>query len=132
MSYTFGNFSVKIFMSVSPKLLRVFYKGTEQRIKIYDGTPDSKILELIKRVFKITEDNSRIYFQDADGDILLLPSPIIDGLCVYIYIEPTMMPTPPVAQTTSLLPGFKWDPTFSKCNGPIRSNAPSFAQANVN
>ena len=102
-----------------PKLLRVFYKGTEQRIKVFRNTSDSKIREIVKKLFKITEDESQIYFQDSDGDILILPSPIIDGLCVYIYVKPTMDPTPPVHQvSTNLLPGFKWDPTYSSKDGP--------------
>ena len=59
-------------MDKEQKTLHVYYKGSEQRIKLYDGTEEEKILKLIKRVFKITAPDERIYFQDENGDLLLL------------------------------------------------------------
>ena len=73
-------------MSISPNLLRVFYKGTEQRIKIFEGTPNSDILNLIKRAFHIEECISKIFLQDEDGDLLCIPPKIPNGLCVYVYV----------------------------------------------
>ena len=61
-------------MDKEQKTLHVYYKGSEQRIKLYDGTEEEKILKLIKRVFKITVPDERIYFQDENGDLLLLPT----------------------------------------------------------
>ena len=61
-------------MDKEKKTLHVYYKGSEQRIKLYDGTKEEKILKLIKRVFKITAPDERIYFQDENGDLLLLPT----------------------------------------------------------
>lgn len=61
-------------MDKEQKTLHVYYKGSEQRIKLYDGTEEEKILKLIKRVFKITAPDERIYFQDENGDLLLLPT----------------------------------------------------------
>ena len=59
-------------MDKEQKTLHVYYKGSEQRIKLYDGTEEEKILKLIKRVFKITAPDERIYFQDENGHLLLL------------------------------------------------------------
>lgn len=61
-------------MDKEQKTLHVYYKGSEQRTKLYDGTEEEKILKLIKRVFKITAPDERIYFQDENGDLLLLPT----------------------------------------------------------
>ena len=61
-------------MDKEQKTLHVYYKGSEQRIKLYDGTEEEKILKLIKRVFKITAPDERMYFQDENGDLLLLPT----------------------------------------------------------
>lgn len=114
------------------------YKSTEQRLKIFDGTPQSDILDLIKRAFHIKEDISKIFLHDGDGDLICLPPKIPNGLCVYVYIEPDLRPTLShetdhlfIDSTTSddqqsnseqtssngQLPGFKWDGTFSKLDG---------------
>lgn len=78
-------------MSISPRLFRIFYKSTEQRLKILNGTPQSDILDLIKRSFHINEDLWKIILQD--GDLICLPPKIPNGLCVYVYIEPDLRPT---------------------------------------
>ena len=108
-------------MSISPNLLRVFYKGTEQRIKIFEGTPNSDILNIIKQAFHIDECISKIFLQDEDGDLICLPPKIPNGLCVYVYLEPSIMPTAQKETSSknknSLLPGFKWDGTFSNLDG---------------
>lgn len=126
-------------MSSPPKLLRVFYRDSEQRIKVYDGTSEASIINAIKKAFHITEDNSKIFLQDEDGDIVVLPSNIPNGLCVHVYVEPSLTPTPPATPTfrffsgllssifppvqtgrvvgSSLLPGFKWQ-LVNSCKYP--------------
>ena len=99
-------------MEKEQKTLHVYYKGSEQRIKVYDGTEEEKILKLIKRVFKITVPDERIYFQDENGDLLILPESFPKDLSIYIYIEP-VFPEPnsnviPNSNDNNLLPGFKW------------------------
>lgn len=61
-------------MFTYPKLLRAYYKGSEQRIKVYDGTPETSIIETIKKSFHITENNSKIYLQDDECDIIVISS----------------------------------------------------------
>ena len=61
-------------MEKKQKTLHVYYKGSEQRIKLFDGTKEDKILKLIKRVFKLTVSDDKIFFQDENGDLLLLPT----------------------------------------------------------
>lgn len=129
-------------MSTSPKLLRTFYKGSEQRIKVYDGTPESSIINTIKKSFHITNESSKIYLLDDEGDIVVIPPSIPDGLCVYVYIEPSLIPTLPVQSSPSffsrifsffwpnnpqphdesnILPGFRWE-TKEQYNKPCITN----------
>lgn len=116
---------LKIFMSVHPNLLRVFYGGSEQMIKIFDGTPESSILKSIKKALHITEDDSKIFLQDEDGDMIVLPPNIPNGLCVHVFIEPSLLPSTPShsADMThqNLLPGFKWQ-SLIKDNGIVIKN----------
>lgn len=107
-------------MSKGPNLLRVFYKGTEQQIKVFDETPEEQIIKLIKRAFHISEEISQIFLQDGDGILLCLPPKIPDGLCVYVYVEPSLIPSkvPNSNSDLNLLPGFKWDGTKSNEYGP--------------
>jgi hypothetical protein len=102
------------------KLVRAFYRGAEQRLKVFDGTTENQILESIKKVFHIKSETERIFLQDEDGDILVFPSTIPNGLCVHIHVEPEFEPketeqmhSPP---NQDLLPGFKWNEPFLKSN----------------
>lgn len=99
-------------MSIKPNTLRVFYKSIEQRIKVFDKTDESQVLKLIKRVFHISADISKVFLQDGDGDLICFPEQIPNGLCVHVYVEPDLVPTPPPVPFTlinsNLLPGFKW------------------------
>ena len=98
-------------MEKKQKTLHVYYKGSEQRIKLFDGTKEDKILKLIKRVFKLTVSDDKIFFQDENGDLVILPDTFPQDLSIYIYIEPEY-PEPKKqidnVQHSKILPGFKW------------------------
>lgn len=112
-------------MSVNPNLLRVFFRGSEQRIKVFDGTPESSILNSIKKAFHIIENDSKIYLQDEEGDMIVLPPSIPNGLCVHVFIEPSILPSASINSTNNphqnLLPGFKWQ-SLSQDNGVTIKN----------
>lgn len=106
-------------MSSSGKTIKVFYGGGEQTLRVYDGTPESAIIATAKRTFHITEDASRIFLQDEDGAVVVTPPVIPDNWRVFLYVEPSMVPTSRApSSSASLLPGFKWDPTVSTYDGP--------------
>ena len=98
-------------MEKKQKTLHVYYKGSEQRIKLFDGTKEDKILKLIKRVFKLTVSDDKIFFQDENGDLVILPDIFPQDLSIYIYIEPEY-PEPKKqidnVEHSKILPGFKW------------------------
>lgn len=98
-------------MEKKQKTLHVYYKGSEQRIKLFDGTEEDKILKLIKRVFKLTVSDDKIFFQDENGDLVILPDIFPQDLSIYIYIEPEY-PEPKKqidnVEHSKILPGFKW------------------------
>ena len=98
-------------MEKKQKTLHVYYKGSEQRIKLFDGTQEDKILKLIKRVFKLTVSDDKIFFQDENGDLVILPDIFPQDLSIYIYIEPEY-PEPKKqidnVEHSKILPGFKW------------------------
>lgn len=75
-------------MEKQQKTLHVYYKGCEQRIKVYDGTKEDKIIKMIKRLFKITASDEQIFFQDENGDIIILPEAFPQDLSFYVYIRP--------------------------------------------
>ena len=75
-------------MEKQQKTLHVYYKGCEQRIKVYDGTKEEKIIKMIKRVFTITASDEQIFFQDENGDIIILPEAFPQDLSFFVYIRP--------------------------------------------
>ena len=75
-------------MEKQQKTLHVYYKGCEQRIKVYDGTKEDKIIKMIKRLFKITASDEQIFFQDENGDIIILPEAFPQDLSFFVYIRP--------------------------------------------
>ena len=97
-------------MEKEQKTLHVFYKDSEQKIKVYDKTREEQILKLIKRIFKITASDEKIYFKDKNGALLILPEIFPQNLSIYIYIEPEYPePNQQIEHSTeSILPGFKW------------------------
>ena len=97
-------------MEKDQKTLHVYYKDSVQKIKVYDKTGEDQILKLIKRIFKITAPDEKIYFQDKNGDLLILPEVFPQDLSIYIYIEPEYPePNKQIEHSTeNILPGFKW------------------------
>lgn len=100
------------------KKVNVYYKGVKQTIKVFDNTSESDFLEFIKKIFHLNSDKSKIFLQDEEGNFLLLPKIIPEGLNIHLYIEPEFVPKNQTINTdNSLLPGFKWDPNFSTLDG---------------
>lgn len=101
-------------MEKQQKTLHVYYKGCEQRIKVYDGTKEDKIIKMIKRLFKITASDEQIFFQDENGDIIILPEAFPQDLSFYVYIRPEYPEiTKSIENKNTMgqkksLPGFKW------------------------
>ena len=57
---------------MSKKELNIYYKGCKQKIKYYDTINEDQIKKTVKQIFKINEPLEQIFFQDEDGDILIL------------------------------------------------------------
>ena len=103
------------------KKINVYYKGVKQTLKVFDNTEESDFLKFIKRVFHIESDISKIFLQDDEGNLLLLPKIIPEGLNVHLYIEPEFkQKVEDVKVDNSLLPGFKWDDTISLFDGKAK------------
>ncbi|OHT00602.1 hypothetical protein TRFO_32719 [Tritrichomonas foetus] len=116
----------KITNTQQKKTLNVYYQSILQKLKVFDNTSEEAIFLTIMRIFQIEADIKDVFFQDEDGDILILPSIIPDNLSVYVYIRPTYKDhsgndtiennnknktQKEEAKDSSLLPGFKWDKT---------------------
>ena len=80
---------------MSKKELNVYYKGSKQKIKYYDSINEEQIKKTVKQIFKINEPLEQIFFQDEDGDILILNDHIPSGLSIYIFVEPDSIPKNP-------------------------------------
>ena len=80
---------------MSKKELNVYYKGCKQKIKYYDSINEEQIKKTVKQIFKINEPLEQIFFQDEDGDILILNEHIPSGLSIYIFVEPDSIPKNP-------------------------------------
>ena len=77
---------------MAKKELNVYYKGTMQKIKYYGNLDEKQLKSTVKQVFKITEPLEQIFFQDNEGDILLINDQIPSGLSVHIFVEPDTIP----------------------------------------
>lgn len=100
------------------KKINVFYKGVQQTLKVFDNTEELDFLKFVKRIFHIESDISKMFLQDDEGNFLLLPKVIPDGLNVHLYIEPEFkQKTENIKVDNSLQPGFKWDNNFSFFDG---------------
>ena len=80
---------------MSKKELNIYYKGCKQKIKYYDTINEDQIKKTVKQIFKINEPLEQIFFQDEDGDILILNEHIPSGLSIYIFVEPDSIPKNP-------------------------------------
>lgn len=100
------------------KKINVYYRDVKQTIKIFDNTSEDELINLIKKIFHLEANNSKIFFQDEEGNFLLIPKIIPDGLNVHLYIEPEFkQDISQIKLNSSLLPGFKWDDKFSLYDG---------------
>ena len=106
------------------KKINVYYQGIKQTIKIFDNTPNEDIINFVKKIFHLQCDNSKLFFQDEEGNFLLLPPIIPEGLNIHLYIEPEFKENiKNIKPNKDLLPGFKWDADFSVFDGrPVVSN----------
>ena len=80
---------------MSKKELNVYYKGAKQKIKYYGNLVESQIKSTVKQIFKIKEPLEQIFFQDEDGDIIVLNDQIPSGLPIHIFVEPDLYPENP-------------------------------------
>ena len=80
---------------MTKKELNVYYKGCMQKIKYYDSIDEDKIKKTVKQIFKINEPLEQIFFQDEDGDILVLNEHIPSGISIHIFVEPDSIPKNP-------------------------------------
>ena len=69
------------------KKIDVYHKGIKQTIKVFDNTSEEDLTNFIKKIFHLNVNNSHIFFQDEEGNFLLIPKIIPNGLKVYLYIE---------------------------------------------
>ena len=106
------------------KKINVYYKGVKQTLRVFDNLEEKDFLNLVKKVFHLKADISKIFLQDSEGNFLLLPKIIPDGLNVHLYIEPEFeQKIENIKKNDMLLPGFKWDDNFSRFDGkPVVSN----------
>jgi len=80
---------------MSKKEINIYYKAIKQRIKYYSKFDEKSVKSTIKQIFKINEPIEQIYFQDEDGDILILNEEIPSGISVYIYVKSNLIPKNP-------------------------------------
>ena len=67
--------------------INVYYKGAHQKFKYYGPFEEISIKTTIRHFFRINEPIEKIYFQDEDGDIVILNEETPSGISVYLYVE---------------------------------------------
>ena len=77
------------------KTLNVYYKGTCQKIKYYGDIDIANTKEILKNTLNIKENPEQMFFQDEDGDPIILNKNIPSDLSVYLYIKPDEFPKEP-------------------------------------
>ena len=77
------------------KTLNVYYKGICQKIKYFGDIDIEQTKQMIKELFNIKENLNQIYFQDEEGDPIILNKNIPSELSVHIYIKPEAIPSNP-------------------------------------
>ena len=80
---------------MSKKELKVYFQGKMQKIKYYGSLDEDQLKKTVKQIFKINEPIEQIYFQDEDGDILILNDQIPPDLSIHIFVEPDSIPKNP-------------------------------------
>ena len=71
---------------MSKKEVKVYYKGNMQKIKYYGSLDEGQLKKTVKQIFKINEPLEQIYFQDEEGDILMINDQIPSGLSIHIFV----------------------------------------------
>ena len=66
-----------------------------QKIKYYDSLDEDQLKKTVEQIFKINESLEQIYFQDEEGDILMINDQIPSGLSIHIFVEPDLIPKNP-------------------------------------
>ena len=77
------------------KSISFIYKESKQVIKYYGKFDIISTIKILKDRFFIEESNEQIFFQDDEGDILILNSNIPDNITVNLYIEKDSIPKDP-------------------------------------
>ena len=98
-------------MEVNPKSVYFYYCGQETKIKVFDGTAENNIIKTISRYLNINTASNDIFFQDAEGQKLIIPNPIPNGLYIFLSVKPkkeilpiqtTQVPTPNFSDSDSI------------------------------
>ena len=77
------------------KSIFFYHNNTKQTIKYYGKFNPISTKKILKDRFFIEEEIDQIFFQDKDGDILILNSNIPNNITVYLYIQKDLIPKNP-------------------------------------
>lgn len=77
------------------KTLNVYYKSICQKIKYYGDIDIQNTKELLKNIFNIKENPEQMFFQDEEGDPIIMNKNIPSDLSVYLYVKPDEFPKEP-------------------------------------
>jgi hypothetical protein len=101
--------------NTTKKKFYFYYKGTEQRLTVYEGTTQDEIKHTIKDLFAI-ENEKQIIFMDDDGDPIVISSFIPDKTKIFIQ-EGDIITSKIQTQTIQNEPKpWTWKQDISKAN----------------
>jgi len=89
-------------------LIRIFYRGSEHRVKVFRGTPVKDLHFLVRDMLHIRPDTPLV-FTDEDGDWTFLTSACPDGTVVHLK-------TPDTKNITGTREGSEWR-QWAICSG---------------
>jgi hypothetical protein len=69
------------------KNIHVYYKAIKQTFSVADGVTEDEMFNTLKRIFRISEPISEFFFQDGDGNILIIPHIIPDELRLNLLVR---------------------------------------------
>jgi hypothetical protein len=69
------------------KNIHVYYKAIKQTFSVADGVTEDELFNTLKRIFRISEPISEFFFQDGDGNILIIPHIIPDELRLNLLVR---------------------------------------------
>ena len=95
------------------KSIFFYHNNTKQTIKYYGKFDPISTKKILKDRFFIEEEIDQIFFQDKDGDILILNSNIPDNITVYLYIQKDLIPKNP-SKTLKISNNIKLDKSLLK------------------